>query len=70
MPTDGAGSQRPQVEPRLVACAWCAPQGRPAVAVRPPDTRRWHDGSLAFARALKAAGFASHGVGSEKVVPD
>ena len=47
---------------RVVACAWCAARGRSRVAVRPPDTRRWYDGSSAFARALKVAGFASHGV--------
>ena len=48
--------------PRVVACAWCAQQGRSHVAVRPPDTRRWYDGSSAFAHALKTAGFASHGM--------
>ena len=33
------------VAPRLLACAWCAQQGRLVVAVRPLDDRRWcgHD---------------------------
>ena len=50
------------VAPRLLACAWCAQQGRLVVAVRPLDDRRWYDSSPAFALVLKAAGFASHGV--------
>ena len=53
---------RRNTEPRVVACAWCAQQGRPVVAVRPPDTRGWRDGSPAFARVLKLAGLASHGI--------
>jgi len=50
------------VAPRVLACAWCAQQGRLVVAVRPLDDRRWCDSSPAFALVLKAAGFASHGV--------
>ncbi len=62
MATAGTGSTGPQVDPRVVACAWCPQQGRSRVAVRLPGTRHWYDGSAAFALVIKLAGFASHGV--------
>jgi hypothetical protein len=48
--------------PRVIVCAWCGAQGRAQAAVRPPLERRWEDVSHAFARAVKRAGFASHGM--------
>ena len=48
--------------PRVVVCAWCAPQGRARVGVRPMGARAWYDGSPAFAHALKRARLASHGL--------
>jgi len=62
MRTGSRGSAPLFLEPRVVACAWCAQQGRLVVAVRPLDDCRWCDSSPAFALVLKAAGFASHGV--------
>ena len=62
MATAGTGGAGLHLEPSMVACAWCVAQGRSRVAVRLPGTRHWYDGSAAFARALKVAGFASHSV--------
>ena len=49
--------------PRVMICSWCPRADQQVIGVRPLDTTAaWYYGSIAFARALKAAGLASHGV--------
>jgi hypothetical protein len=49
-------------EPRLVVCAWCEYHGHKQAAVRPADHTSWLAASHDFARVVKRAGLASHGI--------